>query len=307
MTLYEKPNFKGRSKDFTDSCPHLLDVGFDKTIMDVSSVKSIRGVQPEYKGFIKVIDDGEDYKLVELPPKVIKFAPILEARAVCSLKLLRCSDFYEEPECTVYKDIFSGRALTFQDDVQNLEWYHFTDKMSSIVVKSGAWVGYTKPDYEGYQTLFLKGSYTFSEKPYDEGGFGNDQMSSFSKIVMKPAGKMKLKSIDYDLNKNQILKTPSNVFHWTQVNNTSVEQTLTKTDELTIQKEDTYEFRWDKTSKISGTINVNVDIPFGGSAGISVTKEQSVNIGSSGGTKTSKTETWIAEYPSKIPPYSTYV
>lgn len=44
MTLYEKPNFKGRSKDFTDSCPHLLDVGFDKTIMDVSSVKSIRGV-----------------------------------------------------------------------------------------------------------------------------------------------------------------------------------------------------------------------------------------------------------------------
>lgn len=68
---------------------------------------------------------------------------------------------------------------------------------------------------------------------------------------------MKLKSIDYDLNKNQILKTPSNVFHWTQVNNTSVEQTLTKTDELTIQKEDTYEFRWDKTSKISGIDMLN--------------------------------------------------
>lgn len=44
MTLYESPNFKGRSKDFTDSGPHLLDVGFDNTTMSVSSVKSIRGV-----------------------------------------------------------------------------------------------------------------------------------------------------------------------------------------------------------------------------------------------------------------------
>lgn len=68
---------------------------------------------------------------------------------------------------------------------------------------------------------------------------------------------MRLKSIDYDLNKNQILKTPKNVFHWTQVNNTSVEQTVTKTDEVTIQKEDTYEFRWDKTSKISGIAMLN--------------------------------------------------
>lgn len=58
---------------------------------------------------------------------------------------------------------------------------------------------------------------------------------------------------------------------------------------------------------ISGTIKVDVDIPFGASAGISVTKKKSVNIGSSGGIKTSKTETWIADYPSRIPPYSTYV
>lgn len=63
---------------------------------------------------------------------------------------------------------------------------------------------------------------------------------------------MKLLSINYDLDKKDILRKPSSVFSWTQVNNTSVQQSLTKTDEVTIEKEDTYEFRWDVGSKVSG-------------------------------------------------------
>lgn len=301
MTLYEKPNFKGRSKDFTDSCPNLLDAGFSKSTMIELSVKSKRGVwilysEPEYKGIIFVIEDGEEYKLVKYWWNIF---------SVSSLKLLHSSDFTEDPECTVYSGVYCGRSLTFRDDVQNLRWYAFNDVASSIEVKSGAWVGYTQVDYEGYQSLFLKGSYTFSDKPNDEGGFKNDAISSLSKIVMKPAGKMKLKSIDYDLKKNQILKTPSTVFNWTQVNNTSVEQTLTKTDEVTVERNDTYEFRWDTASKISATMTANVSIPFNGSAGVSLSAEKSVSMGSTAGTKTSKTEKWVAEYPSKIPPYST--
>lgn len=76
-------------------------------------------------------------------------------------------------------------------------------------------------------------------------------------MLKKPAGKMKLKSIDYDLKKSKIQNTTSTVLSWAQVNNTSVEQTVTKTDEVTIQKEDTYEFRWDKTSNISGIAMLN--------------------------------------------------
>lgn len=70
-------------------------------------------------------------------------------------------------------------------------------------------------------------------------------------MLKKPPGKMKLKSIDYDLEKSKIQNTTSTVFSWAQANNTSVEQTLTKTDVPT-ERDDTYEFRWDKAAKIPG-------------------------------------------------------
>lgn len=67
---------------------------------------------------------------------------------------------------------------------------------------------------------------------------------------------MKLLSIHYDLNNPNVIRKPSSVFSWTQTNNTEVEQALRKTDEVTIEKEDTYEFRWDRGSKVSGKSTV---------------------------------------------------
>ncbi|CAG2211246.1 CRYB [Mytilus edulis] len=210
-------------------------------------------------------------------------------------------DFTGEPECTVFQHYFTGRSLYFRDDIQDLKWYKYEKEISSIEVKSGAWVGYTQRDYDGTQSLFLKGRYKFSDKPYDQGGFKNDSIRSFCQVMVKPTGKMKLLHLDYDLDKYQILKTPSSVFRRTQINNTSVEQSLSKTDEVIIQRVDTYEFRWDKAAKVAAKITANVGIPLGGSTEFSLSAEMSVSMGSTAGTKTSKTEKWIAEYPSKIP------
>ncbi|CAC5423593.1 CRYB [Mytilus coruscus] len=302
ITLYKNKKFGGRSKEFTKSCPDLLDAGFDDI---TSSVKCERGVWilyqfKNYKGRIFVIEEGEVYD---------KFSKYFQDRS-SSLKLLDGYDFTEEPECTVYADIFSGRSLTFTDDVENLKWYKFDNKISSIEVKSGAWVGYQHPNYGGDQTLFLKGKYEASDKPCkpnDEGGFKNDRISSFSQIFLKPAAgdKMKLLQIDYDLDKAHILRTPTSVFSWTQVNNTSVEQTVTKTDEITITREDTYEFRWDRAAKVSTTMTGKVGIPLVGETDVSISSEMSVSMGKTAGTKKSKTDKWVAEYPSKIPRYST--
>ncbi|XP_071139071.1 uncharacterized protein [Mytilus edulis] len=115
---------------------------------------------------------------------------------------------------------------------------------------------------------------------------------------------MKLKSIDYDLKKSKIQNTTSTVFKWAQVNNTSAEQTLTKTDVLT-ERDDTYEFRWDKASKIPATLKANISIPCNGSAGVSLSTEMCVRMGSTAGTQTSKTDKLVEEYPAKIPRYST--
>lgn len=50
-----------------------------------------------------------------------------------------------------------------------------------------------------------------------------------------------------------------------------------------------------------------VGIPIISKAEVSISAEISASMGSTAGTKTSKTEKWVAEYPSKIPAYSTYV
>lgn len=48
-------------------------------------------------------------------------------------------------------------------------------------------------------------------------------------------------------------------------------------------------------------------IPLVGETEVSMSAEISVSMGRTAGTKTSKTDKWVAEYPSKIPPYSTFV
>lgn len=309
ITFYVLRDFKGRSKDFTKSCPDLLDAGIDDTTTCGWSVKCTGGVwilysEKDYKGYIFVVEDGDQHNSI-LFGETHNPSDYFATCGALSLKLLDYKDFTEEPKCTVYQDCFSGQSLTFTDDVQNLEHHNFDKQVSSIEVQSGAWVGYTAPVYKGEQTLFRKGFYKMSDGlPRDNGGFCNDSLHSFSKIVLKPAGKIKLKSIDYDLKKSKIQNTSSTVFSWAQENNTSVEQTLTKTDVPT-ERDDTYEFRWDKASKIPATLKAKVSIPCNGSAGVSLSPEMLVSMGRTAGTQTSKTDKWFGEYFSKIPQYST--
>ncbi|CAG2195654.1 CRYB [Mytilus edulis] len=213
-----------------------------------------------------------------------------------------------EPKITLYENKnFRGRSQEITDSCPNLLDFGFNNITSSVKCDRGVWIGYRYPNYDGEQSLFLKGKYTASVKANDEGGFTNDRISSFSKIMVKPSpeGNMTLLQIDYDLERANIVRTPTSVFSWTQVNNTSVEQTVTKTDEVTIQREDTYEFRWDRAAKVSSSISAYVGIPLVGEAEVNISAEMSVSMGINAGTRRSKTETWIAEYPSKIPRYST--
>lgn len=54
-------------------------------------------------------------------------------------------------------------------------------------------------------------------------------------------------------------------------------------------------------------MTVSVGIPLVGKSEVSISAEISASMGSTSGTKTSKTEKWIVDYPSEIPPYTTYV
>ncbi|XP_064416356.1 beta-crystallin B1-like [Latimeria chalumnae] len=55
---------------------------------------------------------------------------------------------------------FKGRKMEIMDDdVPSLFAYGFTDRVGSVSVPCGTWVGYQYPGYRGYQYLFEKGEY----------------------------------------------------------------------------------------------------------------------------------------------------
>ncbi|XP_058014216.1 beta-crystallin B2 isoform X1 [Ahaetulla prasina] len=60
---------------------------------------------------------------------------------------------YENPS-------FSGKKIEIvDDDVPSFHAYGYQEKVSSVRVQSGTWVGYQYPGYRGYQCLFEKGDY----------------------------------------------------------------------------------------------------------------------------------------------------
>ncbi|XP_052080855.1 uncharacterized protein LOC127718821 [Mytilus californianus] len=201
---------------------------------------------------------------------------------------------------------FEGRTLTFRNDVANLDHFGFLRMISSVRILRGAWVGYDGRDYAGSQTLFLKGDYTPTQNPNIDGGFPNDGISALRKIQLFPVGPLKLKTIEYDLENAILHTTPRSVFQWTEVNDTKVEQTVNRTDEQKITRENTYEFRWDFGFKITTSLEATAGIPeLGSSLKLQVSVERSLNIGETTGVKTSFIQQWKAEYPSKIPAKST--
>ncbi|XP_062822652.1 beta-crystallin B2 [Anolis carolinensis] len=70
---------------------------------------------------------------------------------------------YENPS-------FTGKKIEIiDDDVPSFHAHGYQEKVSSVRVQSGTWVGYQYPGYRGYQYLFEKGDYK------DSADFGAQQ------------------------------------------------------------------------------------------------------------------------------------
>ncbi|XP_071138324.1 epidermal differentiation-specific protein-like [Mytilus edulis] len=205
---------------------------------------------------------------------------------------------------TLYEHIsYGGRSQDFTESCPDLDEYDFDDITSSAKCNRGVWILYSEKYYQGNIFVVQDGE-DYNDNLCDN---FNDYASSIRLLDNFPSGEMKILKIDYDLDKKQTSRTPSTVFSWTQVNNTSVEQTLSEAEEITILRENTYEFKWNRGTKVPATMTANVGIPLIGKKEVSVSPDMSVSVGSALGTKTTKREKWVAKYPSKIPSYSTYV
>uniref|UniRef100_A0AAZ3PHG6 Beta/gamma crystallin 'Greek key' domain-containing protein n=1 Tax=Oncorhynchus tshawytscha TaxID=74940 RepID=A0AAZ3PHG6_ONCTS len=74
---------------------------------------------------------------------------------------------------------FKGRKMEIMDDdVPSLFSYGFTDRVGSIMVSCGTWVGYQFPGYRGSQYLLEKGDF----KHFNEYGARHPQFQSVRRI-----------------------------------------------------------------------------------------------------------------------------
>ncbi|CAG2188883.1 unnamed protein product [Mytilus edulis] len=317
ITLYEHANFKGRSKTFTEAHPDMEDAGFFDC---ASSVIVEGGVSYQngspfcinfrwvlyqyrrYRGHICVVIEGDRTNLVAgKRDKDTRFQCFNDT--VSSLKPLDF-DCTEEPKCTVYEHDFQA-VLYSSEDILDLRWYKMNDKASSIRVHSGAWVGFEGVNFDGKMTLYLPGDHNSRAT---DGIYRNDTLSSLRALQIKPCFPIIVDGIDYHMDRGSCEEEMVDIFSWTQKNNTDVKQKLSVSKEKTVTTEDSYEFRWEKGTKVSAEVSFETSIPFTSmNTSMKLGAESFYNIGSNERKKTGKTETWTVHYPSEIPSKSTLV
>lgn len=288
IILYEHGDFGGRTLTCTQSFPNLVNVGFNDTVssVDVQGGVWILYADINYQGDIYVVKEGDRVNLSGYNDKA------------SSIKLINYN-FSNPPICTLFADSnFGGRNLQLQADALNLKWYDFNDKVSSIWVHSGAWVAYNDSDFRGQQSFYLQGGHSLSAT---EGPFPNDRISSMRAIQIIPSGPITILKFDFDLARAIISTKPTVVFQWTQRNDSSVEQTLTITQEKSVTKDNTYEFHWNQGTRVTASLEMDVGIPVLAEGTLTMSVEASYEVGAKSGTKTSKTEKWAVKFPSKIP------
>nr|XP_061841864.1 beta-crystallin B2-like [Nerophis lumbriciformis] len=153
LVIYEQENFQGRCHELTGPCNNLEEAGVEK----VGSILVLCGPwvgyeQADCKGEQYVFEKGEyprwdSWTNSRRSDTIVAFRPIKVDSQEHKIVL------YENPS-------FAGKKIEIvDDDVPSFHAHGYQEKVSSVRVQSGTWVGYQYPGYRGYQYLFEKGEY----------------------------------------------------------------------------------------------------------------------------------------------------
>ncbi|XP_073668215.1 beta-crystallin B2 isoform X1 [Paramisgurnus dabryanus] len=178
MYVFDQENFQGRMIEINAECMNVCEMGMDR-------VRSLRVECGPFVGFEQMNFCGEMYILEkgEYPrwdswsncqknDYLLSFRPIrMVCSTQCSPTSLLCvhltkhmAFLSKDPEkhkiCLYEVGEYKGRKMEIMDDdVPSLFSYGFTDRVGSIMVSCGTWVGYQYPGYRGSQYLLEKGEY----------------------------------------------------------------------------------------------------------------------------------------------------
>ncbi|XP_043940021.1 beta-crystallin B1-like [Protopterus annectens] len=153
MTVYEQENFQGRCMEFTGECLNICDSGFER-------IRSIRVDCGPWVGYEQTKFCGEMFILEKGEyPRWDSWTNSYRNEWMMSFRPVRM-DPEKHKICLFEMTDFKGRKMEIMDDdVPSLYFYGFTDRVGSVSVPCGTWVGYQYPGYRGYQYLFEKGEY----------------------------------------------------------------------------------------------------------------------------------------------------
>ncbi|CAB1417609.1 unnamed protein product [Pleuronectes platessa] len=172
MCVYDQENFQGRCIEITGECMNVCDMGMDR-------VRSLRVDSGPFVGFEQMNFCGEMFILEKGEyPRWDSWSNCQKNDYLLSFRPVRM-DPEKHKICLHEVGEFKGRKMEIMDDdVPSLFAYGFTDRVGSIMVSCGTWVGYQFPGYRGSQYLLEKGDY----RHFNEFGARSPQMQSIRRI-----------------------------------------------------------------------------------------------------------------------------
>ncbi|XP_006890531.1 PREDICTED: beta-crystallin B1 [Elephantulus edwardii] len=172
LIVFEQENFQGRRVEFSGECLNLSDRGFDRVrSLIVTSGPWVAYEQSNFRGEMFVLEKGEY-------PRWDTWSNSYRSDRLMSFRPIRM-DAQQHKICLFEGANFKGNTMEIQeDDVPSLWVYGFCDRVGSVRVTSGTWVGYQYPGYRGYQYLLEPGDF----RHWNEWGAFQPQMQSVRRL-----------------------------------------------------------------------------------------------------------------------------
>ncbi|XP_046944087.1 beta-crystallin B1 isoform X1 [Lynx rufus] len=172
LVVFEQENFQGRRVEFSGECLNLADRGFDRVrSLIVTSGPWVAFEQSNFRGEMFVLEKGEY-------PRWDTWSSSYRSDRLMSFRPIKM-DSQEHKICLFEGANFKGNTMEIQeDDVPSLWVYGFCDRVGSVRVSSGTWVGYQYPGYRGYQYLLEPGEF----RHWNEWGAFQPQMQAVRRL-----------------------------------------------------------------------------------------------------------------------------
>uniref|UniRef100_A0A8C9UK04 Beta-crystallin B2 n=1 Tax=Spermophilus dauricus TaxID=99837 RepID=A0A8C9UK04_SPEDA len=180
IIIFEQENFQGHSHELSGPCPNLKETGVEKAgsvlVLGASGGPGIWCWGVPWTCFVChrvpfVFEKGEY-------PRWDSWTSSRRTDSLSSLRPIKVDS--QEHKIILYENPnFTGKKMEIiDDDVPSFHAHGYQEKVSSVRVQSGTWVGYQYPGYRGLQYLLEKGDY----KDSSDFGAPHPQVQSVRRI-----------------------------------------------------------------------------------------------------------------------------